>query len=312
MKKEIYLHELAEEIGLTATTKSSDYMDIKITNKNVNRPGLQLTGYLDEFPKKRIQIIGNVEYSYYMSLDPKTRYERLRWIFSYDIPCIIFSYDRFVTDDIIDLANYYNKTIFRSSYATTKLIAKINSVLEKYFAEEVTVHAGLLEVFGSGVLIMGKSSVGKSETGLDLITRGHRLVADDVVDIRKIDDKLYGSSPENIRHFMEIRGIGILDIRRLYGTGSVKTETRIDLVIILEDWDEKKEYDRLGLDEDYAEILDVKIPKLIVPTRPGRNIAMIIEVATRNNRQKALGYNSAVELTNRLFNELNPDKERPY
>lgn len=310
MEKSVKLHVLVERLGLEPITLSSNYMDIEISNRNVNRPGIQLTGYMGEFPHKRIQIIGNVEYSYYMSLEPRERYERFRGILSYDIPCIIFSYNREITEDIIDLAKYYNKTLLRSKYATTRLIGKLGSSLEDYLALEESIHAGLLEVYGSGVLIKGKSSVGKSETGLDLITRGHRLVADDVVEIRKIDDKLYGKSPENIRHFMEIRGIGILDIRRLYGTGSVKTETSIDLVIELEDWDEKKEYDRLGLDEDFVYILDVKVPRLTVPVKPGRNIAMIIEVATRNNRQKRLGYNSAIELTTRLYNDLNPDKKR--
>lgn len=310
MEKSVKLHVLAEELGLEQITTSTDYYDIEIANRNVNRPGIQLTGYMDEFPHKRIQIIGNVEYSYYMSLEPKERYERFRGILSYDIPCIIFSYNREITEDIIDLAKYYNKTLLVSKYATTKLIGKLGTALEDYLALEESIHAGLLEVYGSGVLIKGRSSVGKSETGLDLITRGHRLVADDVVEIRKIDDKLYGKSPDNIRHFMEIRGIGILDIRRLYGTGSVKTETSIDLVIELEDWQDKKEYDRLGLDEDYVYILDIKVPKLTVPVKPGRNIAMIIEVATRNNRQKRLGYNSALELTNRLFNEINPDKTK--
>lgn len=310
MEKSVKLHVLAEQLGLEMITTSTDYYDIEIANRNVNRPGIQLTGYMDEFPHKRIQIIGNVEYSYYMSLEPKERYERFRGILSYDIPCIIFSYNREISDDIIDLANYYNKTLLISKYATTKLIGKLGSALEDYLALEESIHGGLLEVYGSGVLIKGKSSVGKSETGLDLITRGHRLVADDVVEIRKIDDKLYGKSPDNIRHFMEIRGIGILDIRRLYGTGSVKTETSIDLVIELEDWEDKKEYDRLGLDEDYVYILDVMVPKLTVPVKPGRNIAMIIEVATRNNRQKRLGYNSALELTNRLFNDLNPENQK--
>lgn len=305
MEKSVKLKELAEKLHLEIVMKSTDYDEIRINNRNVNRPGLQLVGFMDEFPYKRIQIIGNVEYTYYMSLTPKDRYERFRGILSYDIPCIIFSHSRDVTQDIVDLANYYNKTILRSSYETTKLIGKLGSTLETYLADEISIHAGLMEIYGSGVLIKGKSSVGKSETGLDLIIRGHRLVADDVVEIKKIDNILYGKSPENIRHFMEIRGIGILDIRRLYGVGSVKTETVIDLVIELEDWDDKKEYDRLGLDEDFEYILEVKVPKLTVPVKPGRNIAMIIEVATRNNRQKKLGYNSAVELTTRLFNAMN-------
>lgn len=305
MEKHVKLAELVKKLNLEVVMPSTDFEDIVISNKNVNRPGLQLTGFMDEFPYKRIQVIGNVEYTYYMSLTPKDRYERFRGILSYEIPCIIFSHDRHVTQDILDLANYYNKTILRSKYETTKLIGKLGSALEDYLADEISIHAGLMEIYGSGVLIKGKSSVGKSETGLDLIIRGHRLVADDVVEIKKIDEHLYGRSPENIRHFMEIRGIGILDIRRLYGVGSVKTQTSIDLVIELEDWDENKEYDRLGLDEDFDYILDVRVPKLTVPVKPGRNIAMIIEVATRNNRQKKLGYNSALELTTRLFNELN-------
>ncbi len=307
MKKKIKLQKLAEILDMEVITASTDYEEIEIDNRNVNRPGLQLTGHMEEFPYKRIQVIGNVEYSYYMSLDLKTRYERFRGVLSHDIPCIIFSYDREISQDIIDLAKYYDKTLFRSPLATTKLIGKLSVSLESFLAEEISIHAGLMEVYGSGVLIRGKSSVGKSETGLDLVTRGHRLVADDVVEIRNIDDKLMGRSPENIRHFMEIRGIGILDIRRLYGVGSVKTETEIDLVIDLEDWDDSKEYDRLGLDEDYTEILGVRVSRLTVPVKPGRNLAMIIEVATRNHRQKRLGYNSAIALTNRLFNELNND-----
>ena len=310
MEKKVALGDLAKKMGFEVVVKSSDFDEIFISNKNVNRPGLQLTGFMDEFPEKRIQIIGNVEYAYYMSLDPEIRYKRFRGILSRSIPCIIFSYNRELTQDIIDLAMYYDKTIFRSEYATTRLIAKLDYELERYLAKEETIHAGLMEVYGSGVLIRGKSSVGKSETGLDLVNRGHRLVADDVVEIMRIDEKIIGRSPENIRHFMEIRGIGILDIRRLYGVGAVKTETEINIVIELENWNENVEYDRLGLDEHYTEIMGVKIPKLVVPVKPGRNIAMIIEVAIRNNRQKKLGYNSALELTTRLFNDINPDRKK--
>ncbi|EHR33557.1 HPr(Ser) kinase/phosphatase [Helcococcus kunzii] len=309
MGRSVKLSQLAKELDLQIINPSSDFEEIEISNGDVNRPGLQLTGFMEAFPYKRIQIIGNVEYYYYMQMTPELRYERFRGLLSEDIPCLIFSYAREVTQDIIDLANYYDKTIMLSEYATTKLISKLSVAIERHLAEQTTIHGGLLDVYGSGMLILGESSVGKSETALDLITKGHRLVADDVVEISKIDEKLYGQSPENIRHFMEIRGIGILDIRRLYGTGSVKTDSQIDMVIELENWNEDKEYDRLGLEEEFEEILGIKIPKLTVPVKPGRNIAMIIEVAVRNLRQKNFGYNSAKYLTTKIYNDMNPNNE---
>ncbi|MDO5718709.1 MAG: HPr(Ser) kinase/phosphatase [Tissierellia bacterium] len=302
--KSISIAKLAEKLNMEVIIKSSDYETKTINNDEVNRPGLQLAGYLEGFPYKRLQIIGKVEYEYYMDLSPDERYERIRGIFSYPIPAIIFSHGKELTEDIIDLARYFNKTVLRSELPTTRLISRIANILDELLAEEVTVHADLLEVYGMGVLITGDSSVGKSETALDLITRGHRLVADDVVDIIKLDAGLKGSCPENIRHFLEIRGIGIIDIQRLYGVGSVKTSTIIDMVIHLEQWDDNKEYDRLGLDDEYTEILGVKIPIINVPVKPGRNVAMIVEVAIRNTRQKSLGYNAAVELNNRLIAEM--------
>lgn len=307
MSKSVKLSELVKELGLKIIEKSNNFDEIEITDTNINRPGLQLSGYMENFAYRRIQIIGNVEYTYYMQMSEGLRYERFRGILSKDIPCLIFSYNREVTKDIIDLANYYNKTVLVSELATTLLSSKLSMSLEKHLADEISIHAGLMEVYGSGVLIRGESSVGKSETALDLITKGHRLVSDDVVEIKKIDGELIGTSPENIRHFMEIRGIGILDIRRLYGVGSVKTDTTIDLIIHLENWRDDKEYDRLGLEDDFEEIMGVKVPKLTVPVKPGRNISMIIEVAVRNLRQKNLGYNSAKYLTARLFNDMNPN-----
>lgn len=309
MVRSVKLSQLAKELDLQVINPASDFEEIEINNGDVNRPGLQLSGFMEAFPYRRIQIIGNVEYYYYMQMTPELRYERFRGLLTEDIPCLIFSYSREVTQDIVDLANYYDKTILLSDYATTKLISKLSVSIEKHLAEQTTIHGGLMDVYGSGILILGESSVGKSETALDLITKGHRLVADDVVEISKIDEKLYGQSPENIRHFMEIRGIGILDVRRLYGTGSVKTDSSIDMVIQLENWDENKEYDRLGLEEEYEEILGIKVPKLTVPVKPGRNIAMIIEVAIRNLRQKNFGYNSAKYLTAKIYNNMNPDQE---
>lgn len=302
--KSITLKEFSEELDLEVVIESSDFKVKTITSKEVNRPGLQLTGYLEGFPYKSLQLIGQVEYDYSMSMDKETLYERFRSILSYPMPAIIFTHDKDIDDRILDMARYFNKTVMRSELSATKLIANITDVLDYYLAEEITIHADLMEVYGMGVLITGDSSVGKSETALDLVTRGHRLVADDVVDITKVDNNLTGSSPENIRHFLEIRGIGILDIERLYGAGSVKPSTTIDLEIVLEHWDEEKEYDRLGLDDDYTEILGVEIPSLTVPVKPGRNVAMIMEVAVRNFRQKELGYNAAEELNRRLIEEL--------
>lgn len=307
--KSIKISKLAEELDLEVVLKSSDYNLKAISSHEVNRPGLQLSGYLDDFPHRSLQIIGSLEYEYYMSLPEDLRFERFKNFLSYPIPAIIFSNGNDISDDVLTLGRYYNKTIFRSNRPTTKLIEKVSAVLDEYLAEEVTIHAELLEVYGMGVLIMGDSSIGKSETALDLVTRGHRLVADDVVDVIKVEAGLKGSCPENMRHFLEIRGIGIIDIQRLYGVGSVKTSTSVDIVISLEKWDDNKEYDRLGLDEEFTEILGIKLPKLIVPVKPGRNVAMILEVAVRNLRQKSLGYNAAVELNNRLIKSMQNEDE---
>lgn len=284
--KSITIKEIQEKLNLDIIVKSSDFETRSITNDEVNRPGLQLAGYMEGFPFKRLQLIGKVEADYLKEIDDKIKYQRFKDILSYPIPALIFTHNNEISDQIIELAKYHNKTILRTSLTTTRLITRLAKFLDEVFAEEVTIHADLLEVFGMGVLITGDSSVGKSETALDLITRGHRLVADDVVDVVKLDGGLRGQSPKNIRHFLEIRGIGIIDIQRLYGIGSVKPDTFIDVVIHLEPWDDKKEYDRLGLDDYYTEILGEKIPIINVPVKPGRNIAMIVEVAIRNTRQK--------------------------
>ena len=225
-------------------------------------------------------------------------------IFTYEIPALIYSYGISVPYEVYSLAKKHNRTILRVYYGTTKLISKMNAILEYELSEEIRIHGGLLEVFGMGILILGKSSIGKSETALELIGRGHRLVADDAVDIRKIDNKLYGESPENIRHFLEIRGLGILDIQRLYGVGAIKKSTEIDFIIELENWKDDKEYDRLGLDDKYKTILGMELPYIVIPVKPGRNIALIVEVAARNMRQKMYGYNAAEELSKRIMEEI--------
>ncbi len=303
--KKVKLKQFVESLDLEVVHKSKDYEDVYIESRDINRPGLQLVGYMTSYPYERLQIIGQLEHNYYMTLDTQTCYERFRGLLSYDIPGMIFSRKLEIRQDILDLAMHYDKSFFRSTLPTTNLITRINTALELMLAEEITIHGVLVEIFGSGVLLLGDSSVGKSETALDLIIRGHRLVADDVVVIKKMVTGLLGTSPENIRHFMEIRGIGIIDIGRLYGLGSVKTEEYIDLVIDMHTWEPGQEYDRLGIDEQHYDILGVPIPMVKIPVKTGRNMAMIIEVATRNHRQRTLGYNAALELNKRLFSKGN-------
>lgn len=304
-KKTIKLHKVVENLGLEVLIESTDYKDIVLENADVNRPGLQLTGYMEEFPYERLQVIGSVEYRYLTSLDSKMQYERFRGILSYDIPAVIFSYDREMNEDIVDLARYYDVTLLRSPAKTTKLISDISDQLEYQLAPSTNLHGELLEVFGVGILIMGKSSVGKSEAALELVNRGHRLVADDMVDVTAIDKKIIGTSPDNIRHFMELRGLGIINVRRLYGSGAIKKESQVDMVIELEQWKDDFEYDRLGIDQHYIELLGIKLPHMVVPVRAGRNIALIIEVAAMNQREKALGYNAAKVMTDNIFHPEN-------
>ena len=307
--KTVHLYKVVENLGLEIISSSTDYDEIVLENADVNRPGLQLTGYMERFPYKRLQVIGTVEYNYLTSLDSKMQYERFRGILSYDIPAVIFSSNREINEDIVDLARYYNITLLRSPAKTTKLISDISDQLEYQLAPTTNVHGELLEVFGIGVLIMGKSSVGKSETALELVARGHRLVADDMVDITAIDKKIIGEAPENIRHFMELRGLGIINVRRLYGSGAIKMQAEVDMVIELEQRKDDYEYDRLGIDEHYIELLGIKLPHLVVPVRAGRNIALIIEVAAMNQREKAFGYNAARVMTDSIFHPERVEEE---
>ncbi|WP_425447091.1 HPr(Ser) kinase/phosphatase [Dethiothermospora halolimnae] len=298
--KSVTIDRLIEDLKLEVIYQSSN-LDIEITKSDLNRPGIQLSGYFDNFPYERIQIIGNVEWSYLSTLSKEKREERLEKLFSYPIPAVLVTRNLEIYSQMIKFAKKYNRPILRVDMPTTKFINKLINYLDDLLAPQITTHGVLVEVFGMGVLILGKSGVGKSETALELIKRGHRLVADDAVEIKKVqEDILKGTSPEAIRHLIEIRGIGIIDIKRLYGVGAIKRWEAIDLVVELEHWNEEKEYDRLGLDEEYIEILGTKLPKVMVPVKPGRNLAMIIEVAARNNRQKQLGYNAAEELDKKL------------
>ncbi|HHV39344.1 MAG TPA: HPr(Ser) kinase/phosphatase [Tepidimicrobium sp.] len=306
----VTLDKLIEDLNVEVIYRAEGVENVKITASELNRPGLQLTGHFKNFAHERIQIIGTIEWHYTNNLPADIRLARLRQMFSYDIPALIISRNLPVFPELLELAKKYNRTILRTELATTKFINILINYLDYALAPRITIHGVLVEVYGMGILITGKSGVGKSETALELIKRGHRLVADDSVSIKRIGGALKGEAPELIRYFMEVRGIGILNIERLYGVGAVKNSEFIDLIIELELWDEDREYERLGLDEECTELLGVKVPKLVIPVLPGRNLAMIVEVAARNTRQKGLGYNAAEELDSMVRRRIEERKGR--
>ena len=283
---------------------TSSQTEWDIHSAELNRPGLQFVGFYEHFAFERPQVVGLTEMSYLESLPDELRRERLEAFFSYSIPCVILCRGMLPTDDMLELAAAHDVTLLRTEAVTTKLVVSAMNYLNHCLAPRATLHGVLVDVYGVGVLITGESGVGKSEAALELVKRGHQLVADDVVDICKVtDNRLIGESPETVRHFMEIRGIGIIDIKAMYGVGAVLMSKSIDLVIHLEPWKEKKAYDRLGLTDDFTTIMDVRVPQLVLPVRPGRNLAIIIEVAARNFSLKHMGYSAAQELDRRL-NEM--------
>jgi HPr kinase/phosphorylase len=305
----VTLKEIADEFALECISGCDKLEEILISTSDVNRPGLQLIGYYEFFGNDRIQIIGKVETTYLERMTSAERYSRFDEFFSNGIPCIVVARGLEVFPEMIELSNKYEIPILRTNDVTSRFMSAIIRYLNVQLAPRITKHGVLVEVYGEGILILGESGVGKSETALELVKRGHRLVADDVVEIRKVSDRsLVGTAPDIIRHFIEIRGIGILDVKNLYGVGSVKVTENINLVINLEIWDEKKNYDRLGLVDEYTEILDLSIPSLKIPVRPGRNLAIIVEVAAMNNRQKKMGYNAAKVLNDRVLGEISKNK----
>lgn len=281
-----------------------------IRSSDLNRPGMQFCGFYEFFAYERPQIVGKVEMTYLEELDAQTRQERLRTFFSYDVPCVICCRGLHPPRELLEEAKARDVPVYLSNLVTTKLFAEAIHYLDRVLAPRITRHGVLVDVYGMGVLITGESGVGKSEAALELVKRGHQLVADDVVDICRVsDNRLIGECPEMVRHFMEIRGIGIIDIRAMYGVGAVAISKSIDLVMHLEKWQEGREYDRLGLTEETVTILGVKIPHQLTPVRPGRNLAIIIEVAARDMSLKRLGYNAARELDRRM-NEMIMRKSR--
>ena len=277
--------------------------ELRIEASDMNRPGLQLSGFWEHFAYERPQILGLVETSYLRSLEPAIRQERLERFVSYDLPCIIICRHLAGMDDLIDMARARSIPVYRSDSDTTQLIVELIYYLNGALAPSTRMHGVLVEIYGVGVLITGNSGVGKSEAALELLKRGHRLVADDAVDIRRVSaGRLVGQAPEMVRNFMEIRGIGIINVATLFGIGSVMQSKSIDMVVHLEHWQQDKEYDRLGLTDETRKILDVDVPWLLMPIRLGRNLAVVLEVAARNLRLKQQGYSAAKDLEQR-FNE---------
>lgn len=297
----VSLNKFAEIMKLENLTPEIDISGIKITQSDVNRPALQLSGYYDHFDHERIQVIGYVEYTFLEKMSSEDKLKNFAQLLSYDIPCIVFSRELEPGEEFLKCARERNIPVFNTNKTTSAFMAEAIRWLNVQLAPCISIHGVLVDVYGEGVLIMGESGIGKSEAALELIKRGHRLVSDDVVEIRRVSEEtLIGSAPDITRYFIEIRGVGIVDIKTLFGVQSVKETQGIDLVIKLEEWNKDKEYDRLGLEEEYTEILGNKIACHSIPIRPGRNLAIICESAAVNYRQKKMGYNAAQELTRRL------------
>ena len=291
------IHELQLETAFLP--KSAD--DILIQSRDVVRPGMELNGYHEYFDPNRIAVLGRAEMYMLESLKPERRAVALDSYLSLKPPAVIVARGIDPGKDFMEIAETYHVPVLRTTESTSNVVASLVAYLNVELAPRITRHGVLVEVYGEGILLVGDSGVGKSETAIELIKRGHRLIADDAVEIRRVSSKsLVGQSPENIRHFIELRGIGIINARRIFGLGAVKLQEKIDMCINLEIWDATKVYDRMGMDSEYTEILGIKVPVMTIPVKPGRNLAIIIEVAAMNNRQKKMGYNAAYELLSAL------------
>ncbi len=295
------LKSLVEDVGLQIVNKSSDYDKIIISSQVINRPGIQLTGFYDHFNANRLQIIGMVEDAYLQGVSQEVRQQKFNDFMSQGIPALIIAHDVDTLPECLIAAEKYNVTLLKSRKETSELIVTLMTRLNNALAPKIMRHGVFVEVYGEGLLIIGESGMGKSETALELIKRGHRLISDDAVNIKKINSStLMGTAPDLIRNYIELRGIGVVDVRHIFGNGAVKMGEKIDLVVRLENWKKDANYDRIGNNTQYIDILGVKLPYLTVPVTPGRNLAVILEVAAMNNRQKRMGYDSARDFSERL------------
>lgn len=297
----VKVSKIVKTMDLKSFIPEIDLKEHVINQTEVNRPALQLTGYFEHFEQTRVEIIGTVEYTYLEHLEREKKMKVYEELLSYDIPCIIFCRDYQPDEDFLRIATANKVPVLGTSRSTSEFMAELIYILNRELAPSISIHGVLVDVYGEGLLIMGESGIGKSEAALELIKRGHRLVTDDVVELRKINERtLMGKSPDITRNFIELRGIGILDVKTLFGVECVKEEQKVDLVIKLEDWKKEQEYDRLGLEEEYVDFLGVNVVCHSLPIRPGRNLAVICESAAVNHRQKKMGYNAAQELYRRV------------
>ncbi len=299
--RSVALKTLVEEFRMEVLFASTDYAAIQLTVEDVARPGLQLSGYFDHFEPMRLQVLGNVEISYLGKLTEQERLQVFDKLFSYKIPALIIARDKEPDEACLAMAKKHDITILRSQEPTSTAVSAIITYLKDALAPRITRHGVLMEVYGEGILLTGESGMGKSETAVELMKRGHRLIADDAVEIRKISgNTLMGTAPEVIRNFVELRGIGIINVAKLFGMGAVKAENQIDLVVHIVPWNNTEVYDRIGLEQQQTEILGVKIPMNTIPITPGRNLAVILEVAAMKNRHWKMGYNAAMEFTEQI------------
>ena len=307
------LSDLVEEFNMEILTKAPNYTTQTVTISDVNRPALQLVGFYKYFEPMRLQILGKAEMVFLQAMMQEKRRAVLESLLRCEIPALIIARNMEVFPELIELAEKHGRTLLRIDKTTVDATSEIIDYLNKKLAPQITRHGVLMNINGQGVLLLGESGIGKSETAIELLKRGHRLVADDAVEIRRVSTSLYGTAPEIIQHYMEIRGVGVVDVQQLFGMGAVQFDTEIDLVIQLEQWQDGKFYDRLGLGEETYEMLGVKLPYMTIPVRPGRNLAGIVEIATMKNRQMKYGYNPARDFVSRLdqhYDALNEENRR--
>lgn len=308
--RKVLLRDLVEKFQLEVLCRGESYEEEVLTIIDVNRPGLQFVGFFDYFDPRRLQIIGKSEVMFLRGFSEEERRQKFEALFQHEIPALVISRGLEVLPECLEMARRYQRTLLRTQYTSVEFTAMAIDYLNHELAPMIQRHGVLMDVYGEGVLILGESGIGKSETAIELIKRGHRLVADDAVEIRRIGETLIGTAPELIRHYLEVRGIGVIDVQKLFGMGGVKASSQIDLVVQLEFWDEDKFYDRLGLEEQHTHIMDVSVPSVTIPVRTGRNIAGIVELAVMNNRQKKYGINSAQEFVERIDRAVDANQQR--
>lgn len=311
----VKLGEIIREFDLEVLCAAPNYENVPLRTLDVNRPGLPLAGFFEHFDTKRLLLMGLTENTFVAGMEPERRRERFDRLLSYPVPALIITRGLEAFPECLEMAQKHGRTVLRTETQTSAFMSKLISSLFNHLAPQVTRSGVMMEIYGEGVLFQGESGVGKSEVAIELIKRGHRMIADDAVEIKQTArGTLEACAPELIRHYMELRGIGVIDVRQLFGTGAIKDTQRIDLIIKLEPWDDNAVYDRLGLDATQTELLGVKIPALTIPVKPGRNLASIVEVAAMNNRNRKMGHNAALELSQKMdlhFSKLMAEAEEP-